>query len=73
VHEIFVGMWDGLFVQSKPSLHYLKMRSGWMVLTTSSLGTGFIVRVVTVIVFAIFPTLVTIPVLISGILTSDCI
>jgi hypothetical protein len=36
-------------------------------LTTSNLGTGFIVLVVTVIVFAIFPTLVTTPVLISGI------
>ena len=35
--------------------------------TTRSFGTGFIVLVVTVIVFAIFPTLVTTPVLISGI------
>jgi len=38
-------------------------------LTTSNLGTGFIVLVVTVIVFAILPTLVTTPVLISGIVT----
>jgi hypothetical protein len=36
-------------------------------LTTRSFGTGFILRVVTVIVFAIFPTDVTIPVLMSGI------
>jgi hypothetical protein len=39
-------------------------------LTTSNFGTGFIVLVVTVIVFAIFPTLVTTPVLISGIVCS---
>lgn len=39
--------------------------------TTKSLGTGFIVRVVTVIVLAILPTDVTIPVLISGIVVDD--
>jgi hypothetical protein len=42
------------------------------VLTTRSFGTGLIVRVVTVIVFAIFPTDVTIPVLISGIVVGAC-
>ena len=39
--------------------------------TTKSVGTGFIVLVVTVMVFAILPTDVTIPVLISGIAVAE--